>query len=69
MSKPLIPLEEHNAQAREVYWHRNLPKPNGIACPKCGEELLDSNPDVILPTAPSQLNVHCVCGYKGYRVE
>lgn len=46
----------------------NSPIPNGIACPKCGEELLDSTPNIVLTSNPPQYNVNCPkCGYRGYR--
>lgn len=41
---------------------------NGIACDKCGEELIDSYPNLILTSYPAQKNVHCEkCGFIGYR--
>ena len=55
-----------------IAWHeRNSGKPrlNGIACPSCGEELLDSNPNFTLDSAPPQKAIHCSgCGYMGYRI-
>jgi hypothetical protein len=66
-------LDTHNAEARER--HRilssNDPRPNGLACPKCGNELLDTQPNVILTSYPAQKNVGCSskeCDYRGYRV-
>jgi len=61
----LIPLEEHNR--RKLMGA--LPSiPNGIACPKCGKELMDSNPDCILLTHPNQCRVHCPhCDWSGTR--
>jgi ribosomal protein S27AE len=42
---------------------------NSIACPKCGNELIDTNPMIILTTHPAQKNVHCdKCDYVGYRI-
>ena len=47
----------------------NNPKLNGISCPKCGQEMYDSNPMVILTSMPEQKNVHCSkCDYTGYRI-
>lgn len=46
------------------------PCPNGIACPKCGCELWDTSPNVILTSHPGQKYVACVsfeCGYTGTR--
>ena len=69
-NKKLKTLGEHNAE----YWsyHRamyeNRPQRNGIACPECGKELWDTNPMVTLTSMPPQKNIHCDCGYKGYRI-
>jgi DNA-directed RNA polymerase subunit RPC12/RpoP len=47
---------------------RTEPEPNGIKCPKCGEELMDTYPNMILTSDPPQKNVHCPkCDHKGYR--
>ena len=47
---------------------RTEPEPNGIKCPKCGEELMDTYPNMILTSNPAQKNVHCPkCDHKGYR--
>ena len=47
----------------------NKPHPNGIACPKCGAELWDSNPMMTLTSNPPKENVHCEsCDYRGYRI-
>jgi predicted RNA-binding Zn-ribbon protein involved in translation (DUF1610 family) len=67
----LVSLDEHNsiAWATQVNMYSNEPKPNGIACPKCGEELMDTNPNMTLTSHPAQKNVHCPkCGYTGYRI-
>lgn len=67
MSKQLKTLEEHNKGIQDSY----IPKVeyNGIACPKCGEELYDSRPMVILTSMPPQKNVACSkCDYRGYRL-
>lgn len=45
------------------------PKLNGIACPICEEELLDSKPNITLASYPARKNIHCQsCGYIGYRI-
>lgn len=45
----------------------NEPKLNGIACPKCGSELYDTNPMVVLTSYPPKKNIHCVeCDYVGF---
>jgi len=67
-------LDEHNAERRESHRAWNIasqPHANGIACPKCGRELWDTNPMVTLTSMPAQKDVHCVaagCGYRGYRL-
>jgi uncharacterized protein with PIN domain len=69
--KGLISLEEHNAKGRaaSTSMFSNEPQPNGIACPECGEELMDSNPMMTLTSMPAQKNVHCPkCKYTGYRI-
>jgi hypothetical protein len=49
--------------------YSNLPRPNGIACPECGEELLDSNPNMTLTSNPAKKSIHCSkCKYNGYRI-
>jgi len=68
--KKLKSLEESNSQNREFFYklNDNSPVPNGIACPKCGEELFDSTPNIVLTSYPPQHNVNCPkCGYTGYR--
>ena len=67
----LKPLDEHNSEAwsTQTGWFSNEPRPNGIACPKCGNELMDTNPMMTLTSHPAQKNVHCPkCGYTGYRI-
>ena len=71
MSKKLKDLNEHNAQASNMQWamNDNSPVLNGIACPKCGEEMYDSSPMTTLTSMPAQKNVHCSkCDYVGYRI-
>ena len=71
MKKKLKNLAEHNSQASSTQWAMmdSSPRLNGIACPKCGAELYDSNPMVTLTSMPAQKNVHCSkCDYIGYRI-
>ena len=70
---PLKTLEQHNFEMFQKFnnWNpsNTAPVKNGIACPKCGEELLDSNPSVTLTSFPAQKNTHCEkCNYSGYRI-
>jgi hypothetical protein len=69
--KKLKSLEEHNKEKGNAYEIINNPRLNGIACPKCGEELYDDKPNEILTTFPPQKSFKCSninCGYKGYRI-
>jgi len=64
--KKLKTLEENNAQAWNVPDYTK-PRLNGVACPKCGKELYDSNPMITLTSYPAQKTTHCECGYTGSR--
>jgi hypothetical protein len=65
-------LDEYNEEARKRHAENDQPSKswrNGVACPKCGCELWDTNPMLLLTSNPPQKNVHCTaCGYVGYRV-
>jgi hypothetical protein len=64
-------LDEFNAERHVVYsnFDSNAPVKNGIECPKCGAELLDSSPRYILTSNPPKKNIHCEkCDFTGYRV-
>jgi len=52
-----------------TYTYRGIkPQLNGVPCPKCGEEMMDTYPNIILTSDPAQKNVHCPkCDNKGYR--
>jgi uncharacterized protein with PIN domain len=69
MSKKLKTLEENNAQAFQFSnQFSNAPQPNGVECPQCKSELLDSNPMMTLTSIPAKKNIHCnQCDYVGYR--
>lgn len=46
-----------------------VPKKNGIACPNCGLEMVDSDPSAVLMSSPPKMRVACEsCGYTGFRV-
>lgn len=71
MRKKLKNLAEHNSSASTAQWAMmdQSPRLNGIACPKCGEELFDTNPMVTLTSMPAQKSVNCSkCDYFGHRV-
>ena len=67
----LVSLDEHNSNAwsTQVNMYSDDPRRNGIACPECGNELMDTNPMMTLTSHPAKKNVHCPkCEYKGYRI-
>jgi len=70
-SKKLETLEEHNARRREALMQksREVPRLNGIACPKCGAELYDGDPWSTLLSYPPKKDVFCSkCEYRGCRI-
>lgn len=67
--KILTSLADNNAKAAEAYRRFGEPRANGIACPSCGKELMDSSPSIILPSAPPSKQTHCsACDYSGTRL-
>lgn len=66
----MMNLDEYNRERHEYYYPtQEAANRNGIACPKCGEELCDSQPSIILASYPPKKNVHCSkCGFVGYRL-
>lgn len=71
MEKKLKTLMEHDSERLGLYYGlwENSPKPNGIGCPQCGSELVDSQPSVTLTSNPPKKDVHCPkCDYRGYRL-
>lgn len=67
--KKLKSLEQHNKETLDYMYQLNkpYPRPNGLACPKCGCELMDTDGNV-LASHPPQRNVNCSkCDYRGYR--
>jgi DNA-directed RNA polymerase subunit RPC12/RpoP len=61
-------INGHATTTSTAFYPNNNPQPNGIKCPKCGEELMDTYPNMILTSDPPQKNVHCPkCDHKGYR--
>lgn len=61
-------LDDHNRQRLADAIASRKPRPNGIACPQCGAELLDSDPSACLTSNPPKTYVHCdACEYRGYR--
>ena len=69
--KKLKKLEDHNKEKSldNSFIISKSPQLNGIACPKCGAELLDTHPTMVLYSNPPQKNIHCgECGYVGFRL-
>ena len=70
--KSMQNLNEYNSnklRARQNQTNKNGWERNGIACPKCGTELVDPNPHVKLMSNPPQKNILCPkCNFTGYRV-
>ena len=76
MKNNLKTLEEHNS--RKFYEFgvvgsnfNFFPVKNGIACPNCGDELVDVNPNKILTSNPPKKFIKCQnekCSYAGYRL-
>jgi primosomal protein N' len=59
-------LEEHNKEAYNTFAAVNNLN-SGFACPKCGEELHYSNPNVMLTTYPPKRGVQCnKCNHTDY---
>ncbi len=70
MGKKLISLENYNQERKKLYVEKKV-EGNGIACPKCGEELYDSSGNTILASIPPKKEVACTnkeCSYTGCRV-
>ena len=65
-----VSLEEHNERRRKVWLNRTAAQDsNGIACPGCGTELIDSEPGMFLTSDPPQKHTKCPkCSYVGLRV-
>ncbi len=71
MINGLVPLDKFNSKRRGSFCEMNPrdPRPNGLACPQCTAELLDTNPCLTLLSYPPQKDVKCSrCWYRGHRV-
>lgn len=68
-ASPLVSLDDWN-KGRQLshQFNTTFPKPNGIACPTCSEELVDVDAS-ILTSYPAQKRVRCSkCSYSGLRI-
>jgi DNA-directed RNA polymerase subunit M/transcription elongation factor TFIIS len=64
--KSLKSLEQHNNEAYNTFAAVNNLN-SGFSCPKCGEELYYSNPNVMLTTYPPKRGVQCnKCNHTDY---
>lgn len=64
-------LKQHNLERIKMYNEIKYETPckNGIACPNCGNELIDDNPNTQLLSYPPSKTIRCSeCGFRGYRV-
>lgn len=72
MAKKLISLISHNVLIlSKGALDFTSPRLNGIACPKCGKELLDTKPNEMLASMPPKKSISCSskkCDYTGYRI-
>jgi hypothetical protein len=56
-------IEEYEEEIRNI----KLRDGTGIQCPQCGDELLESNPGILLTCNPPKKTVHCpTCKYENY---
>lgn len=61
-------LDEYNEIA-SAHYGNFIGKYNGIKCPKCGNELIDSEPSMTLLVYPPRKRVECLeCNFKSTRV-
>jgi hypothetical protein len=64
--KKLKTLDEYNREKMMASDYEN--SGNGIACPSCGKELVDSQPGVALLTDPQRYAINCpACFWSGLR--
>lgn len=62
-------LDEHNAIKMQLYCMINANLKNDIACPRCGEEMIDSKLNVVLTSYPLKKQVTCEkCSFNGYAI-
>jgi hypothetical protein len=60
-------LEEYNRDSKALD-DLKFKARAGVACDKCGEELVYPHPGMILTSYPPKMEVLCPsCGFKGYK--
>jgi ribosomal protein S27E len=69
IEKKLVSLEDYNNIRTKMFNTVFTSDITGVACPKCGEELLDTEPHFTFAGSPPQKSVHCSsCNWDGYKV-
>ena len=64
----LISLEDFNKSREQNFSIFSYPKPNGIECPKCKAEMMDSTGEMLC-THPPQRAIHCKnCDLIAFRI-
>lgn len=69
----LISLGDFNTLKAKDYFYseKNEFHYNGIACPKCGNELCDASHLEVFTSFPPRYLIYCpkrACGFRGYRI-
>lgn len=64
MSDNLQSLDDYNRQ-RQIKLPK-YPRPNGIACPTCGEEMHDRNAHIFASNPPKKEVICLECGHIDY---
>ena len=65
----MISLEEHNRKRMFRYASLGKAVPVGIACPKCRSELVNPEPNTMLPSLPPKIKVKCPsCDFDGFAI-
>jgi hypothetical protein len=64
-SGKLVSLDDWNSSRTTQL--RTNPHWNGIACPECGKEMYDINPNMVFTMDPPMMSVGCSCGFVGTR--
>ncbi len=67
--KPLISLAASEAEQKRRFDDLERPRPNGIACPKCGKEMLDHLTEWASVGGYARVKASCGCGFETYRIK